>query len=313
MSSRARLEGVDLNLLLVLDALVSEESVTRAASRVGLSQPAMSHALARLRVLLDDRVLVRAGQRMRASAKAKSMARSVREGLGAFERALWGESAFDLATTERSIRIATADFGQLVVVPPLVAEVARAAPGVDLEVTTLASGIDRALVDGDVDLTLDVGPARRPYTRRARGVLSTRLLEERFVCVLRRRHPDADLRRLTLARYAALPHVIVSPRGRVFGAGDAALAERGLRRHVLLTVPSFLAAANAVLGSDAVLTVAERAARTLPSRSFVVVEPPIALEGFALHLRWHERQDADPFHAWLREAIVRVAARAPTT
>lgn len=308
MKTRARLAGVDLNLMLALDALVSEENVTRAAARVGLSQPAMSHALARLRALLDDRVLVRAGPRMRASTKAKALARPIAEGLGAFERALWGDVPFDLASAERAIRIAIADFGQLVVVPALAAEIARAAPGVELEVQPPSLPLERPLVEGDVDLTLAIGPTP-PMGKRSRGVVSTQLLEERFVCVVRRHHPDVT-RRLSLQRYAALPHVVVSPRGRVFGAGDAALAERGLRRRVLLTVPSFHAATRVVATSDAVLTVAARSASTLPRTSFVTVEPPIALEGFGLHLMWHERHDADPLHAWLREKIGAIAARA---
>lgn len=309
MPSPTRLAGIDLNLLVALDALVAEENVTRAAARIGLSQPAMSHALSRLRVLLDDRVLVRAGQRMHASAKAKALASSVAVGLSAFERALWGEAPFDLATVERSVRIATADFGQLAIVPGLAVELGRSAPRVELEVTTTSTPISRALVEGMFDLALAVGPMSKKLVPHARGVLSVQLLRERFVCVLRRRHPDAG-RRLTLARYAALPHVVVSPRGRVVGAGDTALAERGLRRHVLLSVPSFLAASRAVASSDAVLTVAERAARILPARDFEIVEPPTALEGFGLHLLWHERYDSDPLHTWLRETIVSVASSA---
>jgi DNA-binding transcriptional LysR family regulator len=297
---RVHLAAIDLNQLVALDALLAEASVTRAARRVGLSQPAMSHALARLRGMVGDPLLVRAGRRMQLTPRARELAEPLADALGALDRALGGPGAFDPAQARRSVRMAAIDFAQLVLLPPLSAGLVREAPGVDLVAVSASEGIDRALTEGTIDLALVLG-------RDAPGLMQRELLRERFVCVVRRGHPDVG-RGLTLQRFAKLPHALISPRGLAAGAVDTALAQRGLSRRIALTVPSFHAAALAVARSDLVLTVSERVARTAPRRGPLrMFRPPVPLDPFVVTMLWHARLDADPLHGWLRERVAAVA------
>lgn len=297
---RPRLAGMDLNQLVALDALLAEGSVTAAARRIGLSQPAMSHALARLRAALGDPLLVRAGRRMQLTSRARELAEPIAEALGSIERALAGRGAFDPAQARSTLRIAAIDFALLVLVPPLCAALARDAPGLEVVIEPPVEPVERTLAEGRIDLAIGLA-------RDAPGMSQRELLRERFVCVVRRGHPDAP-RGLSLQRFVKLSHAIVSPRGRVSGAVDRALAERGLSRRVVLTVPSFHAAALAVAGSDLVLTVSERVARTAPRRGPLrMLKPPLSLERFRVTMLWHARLDADPMHAWVRERLLEIA------
>ena len=295
------LPGMDVNLLVALDALLREGHVTRAARRVGLSQSAMSHALARLRVLLDDPLLVRGSRGMLLTPRAERMARPLAEALMALDGAVGPPAPFDASTIERELTLAAIDFAQLVFVAPLMELLAREAPGLSLVVVPPAEPIERALVSGAVDLAL--GLARPGFSLRQEELSS-----ERFVCVVRKNHPAARRARLRLRDYARLPHVVVSPRGRVPGAADAALRARGLERRVVLTVPHALTAALFVARSDAVLTIAERVAasalRALPLR---VLEPPLELSPFRVTMQWHPRLDGDPVHAFVRGKLASIA------
>jgi DNA-binding transcriptional LysR family regulator len=281
--------------------LLREAHVTRAAQRIGLSQSAMSHALARLRQVMGDPLLVRTARGMTLTPRAQAVAERLASALGELDAVLGPPAAFEPKELEREIRIAAIDFAQLVLIPPLVAELAKRAPGVTLVVVPPVEPVERALADGSVDLAIGL--------RRDAPTLEQReLLVERFVCVVRRRRGAEG--RLGLGPFSRRPHVLISPRGRVPGAVDAALRRRNRSRRVTLTVPHTLAAALVVAESDAVLTVAERVARIalrgLPVR---IVEPPIALEPFRVSMLWHPRLDADPAHAFLRETLADVATR----
>jgi DNA-binding transcriptional LysR family regulator len=299
---QSRLPGLDLNLLVALDALLREAHVTRAARRIGLSQSAMSHALSRLRLLFDDPLLVRAGRSMTLTARAQQIAAPLAEALSALDGVIGPPAPFEPAAVERELRIAAIDYAQLVLLPPLVADLARRAPGLTLSVLPPAEPLERALADGSFDLA--IGLARPPA-----GMHQERLLEERFVCVVRRRHPIGA--RLGLRDYARFPHVLVSPRGRVPGAVDPALHERGLVRRVVLVSPQTLSAGLVVARSDAILTIAERVARIalqgLPVR---ILKPPIALAPFTVTMLWHPRLDTDPVHGFVRERLLGAARAA---
>jgi DNA-binding transcriptional LysR family regulator len=297
-----RLAAIDVNLLVALDALLREAHVTRAAARVGLSQSAMSHALTRLRDLLDDPILVRRGTAMTLTARARDIAAPLAEALGSLERSLGPPPAFDPSRLRREFRIAAIDFGQLVLVPPLSMALARDAPEVTLTVFAPAEPIARALVDGTVDLAIGL-------SRDAPSLNQRDLLEERFVCVVRRGHPGVR-QRLTAKRLSRLPHALVSPRGRTSGAVDVALGKAGLSRRVVLTAPHMLTAALAVARSDMVLTVAERVARiALRGLPLAILEPPLALSPFRVTMLWHARHDTDAGHTFLRDRLVEIAKR----
>ena len=297
------LAAVDLNLLVTLEALLAERSVTRAARRLGLSQPAVSHALQRLRDLFGDPLLVRAGGALQPTERALALSAPLGSALEAVRRALDGPAAFEPATARRSFAVSTADHGSFVLLPELWATLNTAAPGVDVSVRvdTVDQGM-RELADGELDLLIG------PYHREVPGYHRQRLLHERFVCVLRKGHPAAR-GELTLDAWLALPHLLVAPRGRPGSAVDEALAALGRTRRVGLMVPQFLVAPHVVAASDLVWTAPERMARAYAKLLPLTVLPvPIALEGFTVWQSWHERRHRDPGHAWLRQRVHAVAA-----
>src|SRR5262245_18228673 len=218
------LPGMDVNLLIALDGLLREAHVTRAARRVGLSQSAMSHALARLRRVLDDPLLVRTSRGMTLSPRAQRMAAPLAEALAALDGVVGAPAPFEPRELQREFRIAAIDCAQLVIVPALQTAVAKSAPGVELVGMLFGDSVERGLADGSIDLAIGL-------RRDAPSFGQIDLLLERFVCVVRQRRRVGKT--LSVKRYAAMPHVLVSPRGRVPGAVDTALKKRGLTRKVV--------------------------------------------------------------------------------
>ena len=299
------LRSLDLNLILALDALLEERNVTRAAARVGITQSAMSHALARLRTLTGDALLVRTASGMVTTARAEELGPPIRRALEGVATALRPPQAFDPKTAERRIRIGTGDYGEIVLLPRLLKRLAKEAPRVDLRVVFQSDNLAGVLRSGDVDLLLrpvfaaDLGP----------GMYSRELFDERFVCVVRRGHPLAS-KRLTLTRYIAASHALISPAGKEGSQTDDALARMGVSRRVALTVPHFLVAPHIVAQSDLVLTLAARVANMLAAPlGLVILEPPpeLRLDGFTMSAVWHERTHADPAQRWMREVIAEIA------
>ncbi len=296
------LQGLDLNLLRLLDALLAERHLTRAAKRVGLSQPAMSHGLARLRKHLGDPLFVRTRQGLEPTDRAARLGPPLRDALASIERALAGDT-FDPATARRTFSLATADYGAFVLLPRLLERLGRLAPGVDLWTRTIADDAVAQLAAGEADATLAV-----PTLRGGGTVIHARVLyEERFVCVVREGHPKVK-KRLDLDTWASLPHAFVAPGGKPGGVVDDVLAQHGRQRRVACAVPHFLLAPHVVASSDLVLTVgarvAEAFAKVLPLR---VVEAPVALPGFRMSLAWHERQHRDPAQRWFRAQVAEAA------
>lgn len=300
---RNPLAGVDANLLVALDALLTEESVAGAAEKLGLSASAMSHALGRLRQLLDDPVLVRSGQHMTATTRARAIAAPLRQGMELVARAVLPPAPFDLRAEQRTLRIGAIDFAQNHLLPPLVRLLQREAPGVDVTVAAPEPRSFKDLAANELDLVLAMPRAETPFRCRA-------LREEPFCTVLREGH--LALRRpLTPAAFAALSHVLISSPARRVGTVDRALAALGLSRRVALMLPSFTAAAIVVSQSDLVLTGARlEAERVREALRLVVLPPPVAIPPFSLAMFWHERHEHEPFLAWVRERIVELAADA---
>lgn len=295
---------LDLNLLETLDALLQEQSVTRAARRVGLSTPAMSHALARLRATLGDDVLVRAGRDMVPTERARAMKDDVREALERARALLRPQAEFDPRTLAREFRVNATDHVVTVLGAALDDLARRSAPDVLLRFLPISTDDAAMLREGAADLAVGIYAELPPELR-------TRVLfTDRFVTVLRRGHPAAK-GRFDLETFLELDHVQVAPRGKPGGDLDTVLAQRGRTRRVSRAVPYFLAALELVSKSDATLTISERIARQL-ARPFdlVVLETPVPLRPYALSLLWHPRQDSSPEHAWLRQLFVAAAERA---
>lgn len=292
-----QLSGVDLNLLVVLDALLETRSVKRAAARVSLSPSATSHALARLRDLLGDPVLVRAGRQMVLTGRAEVIRPRVRRLLEETGALLRFEEELEPATLRRSFRVASTDYAERVIVLPLSDALAAIAPGVDLLSRALGVDVVERLRAADYELAIGV------FFDLPADIERETLLHEDFVCLFRRGHP-ALRRELTAERYAALGHVLIAPRGVPRGIVDVYLERRGLARRVARTVSSFEVAPYLVAETDYVLTLPARVARRLaPELELVIREPPLELPGFDLAVLWHRRLSGDAAHAWLREQI----------
>ncbi len=294
---------VDLNLLVALDALLEENSVAAAAERLNLSAPAMSRTLARIRRATGDDILVRSGRSMVPTARALELRDEARELVRRAAAVLTPASRLDLTTLDRHFSVRGHDALLGALAPPLIARVAALAPRVRLSLLAETDTDRPDLTRGHVDLELGSTVPERPEI--AYEVLAT----DRMVLALRRGHPMAR-GRLTAERLATMDHVTISRRGRIQGVLDQVLAERGLQRRVLASLPTSAAALDVVAGSDAVVVVAERVCRPLAGRLGVVTEPvPFDLPPVEVVMTWHHRHDRDPAHTWLRQEIRDALAR----
>ncbi len=267
------LQGLDLNLLVALDALIAERSVTRAAERLGLSQPAVSHTLARLRKALGDPLLVRAPRGMELTPRAQSIAAPLARALSDIAAAVRPPGSFHPARAKRRFRIATDDYLGRLLLPKLLARLWQEGPGIDVEVAVAGPRSGHQLADGLVDAV--IAPAG--VIGRLPGAYTQHLFDERFASLSRIGHP-AIRRRLTLDAFVALPHVLVAPGGRPGSIVDTALAKLGLRRRVAVIIPHFLAALPIVRQSDAIVTIGRRLA--VASRDGLRIHaPPLDLPG----------------------------------
>jgi DNA-binding transcriptional LysR family regulator len=270
------LRRIDLNLLVILDALLSEQHVTRAAQRLHLSQPAVSHALARLRDLLGDPLLVRAGATLVPTPRAMELIAPLAEALAQVQ-SLLAPNAFDPATAKRTFRLAMSDYGAAIVLPGLIRTLRREAPGIDLQISHASrEGMLDAVLNGDIDLAAGVFPELPNELR------STPLFEEHYACLVDRNSLPAN-GVLDLPTYLARPHVLLEMRG----SGTPEI-ERA---------PEFIS------GTDLILTVASRGLREIDERSLVVVAPPFHIPSFTFVLVWHTRRGGDQALNWLNGRI----------
>jgi DNA-binding transcriptional LysR family regulator len=300
------LAGIDLNLALVLHALLHERSVSRAAKRVGLSQSATSHALARLRRILGDPLVTRTPSGVTPTPRALEIADPLANAVRLLERAFAARPVFDPRTESRRFQVAATDYFELVLLPALMTDLDARAPNTHVWVRPMNAEALEAAKRGDLDLVVGVFPGGVEPPLRSRVVL-----EDELVCIVRKGHA-LEGKALSLERFVKEKHILIAPRGMPGGPVDTALAERGVSRTIGVAVPHFLAAAHLVAESDLMLTVARRVAdvfmRLLPLR---VLAPPLALPKTQLVMVWHARHDDDPAHAWLRDRLVRLTP-APT-
>jgi DNA-binding transcriptional LysR family regulator len=290
----------DLNLLIVFDAVMQDRSVTRAGSRIGLSQPAMSHALNRLRHMLKDDLFVRTPDGMVPTPRAEMLAQPLRNALSEMQLAL-EPVAFDPAKADRHFTLAVNNYAAVVLAPPLVAAVTAAAPSVRLDLRPSGTlDLFQQMDRGDLDLVL--GRDDDPVERFAR----TDLLEDPFVMVMRRGHP-AIRRKLSPAAFAALPHLEISSSGEDTGFIDRWLAKNGCQRHIALRAP-YLSAASVLVQSDFVATLSRRIAQEfVRNHPLEIRQPPYESPRVRTTMLWHRRLDRHPAHHWLREIIVSLA------
>lgn len=303
------LAGIDLNLVVALDALLADRHVTRAAARLGLTQSAASHALGRLRDLLGDPLLVR-GPRgtMLPTPLAERIRPQLRRILDDLATTLRGDP-FDPATARHTFHVGASDYVELVLLPRLAAHIARLAPNIDLWVHTFTDAGEAELASGALDLVLGPAGGTTPTPApRSASIYEKVLFEESFTCIVRAEHPLAGAR-MTLARYCETPHLLVAPRGTPGSFVDDALAKVGRSRRVGLAVPHFLVVPYIIASTDLVATLANRVAQMFAATlDLVTMPPPLAIPHFRMAASWHERSHHDATHKWLRDQLFTVAA-----
>jgi len=293
---------IDLNLLVVFDAVAQARSATRAAAKLNMTQPAISHALARLRGTLHDELFVRTPDGMAPTPFAERLAGPVRAALEGLGTALDGAAAFDPAIADRRFVIALDNRAALVLAASVAAAVAAEAPGITLDLRPsgtldVAGRLDRS------ELDLALGTLAAPGERFS----DLRLFENGFAALMRRGHPAAETGDLGLAALAALPHLDLSSTGEDTEFLDAELARHGLKRRVALRAP-LLAAAALLAQSDMVAVVGERTAQAFARIAPLHVMPlPFPSPRLVTAMLWHRRLDDVPAHRWLRSLVLRVA------
>lgn len=287
------LRKLDLNLLVTLDALLSEHNVTRAAERLHLSQPSVSVHLARLRDIFADPLLLPGPRGMRPTARADALRAPLRQALETLALAVSPDTAFDPATASNTWRIAASDYSESTIVLPALKGLRMAAPGTRLAVLDqVPSRLARQMEQGEIDLAFHV-------SEEAPAGLHRRLLfKERYVLAGRAGHPRLK-KKPTPAQFCKFEHVIMSPDGGGFhGITDTVLAAAGLARNVVLSVPHFLFLKSVLESTDLVAMIPSRLVRD--SKTLQVVEPPVDVAGFEMAMLWHERVHRDPGQVWLR-------------
>jgi DNA-binding transcriptional LysR family regulator len=305
--SVARLAQVDLNLLTVFRALDETRSVTRAAKALGVSQPAASHALRRLREAFDDAMFIRTPRGMVLTPRAEALAPLIRETLTRVEHdILGGAHDFRPEALTRTFRVQATDFVEALLVPKLLETLGSAAPLASVSLVPTQFGrfgpaLPReALFTGACDLAIAGFSSDLPE-----GFYQQRLFVDRFACAVRKGHPRiAGKRKLTLDAYCSVPHVLIAPGGELRGGVDRALERVGRARRVVVGVSGFLIAGFIASQSDAVLTAPSRLiALMAESLSLVTFEPPLAMTQVHVVQAWHARNHEDAAHRWLRESI----------
>ena len=296
--------AVDLNLLTALEALLAERSVTRAAARIGLSQPATSHALSRLRTLFQDPLLERVGSVMKLTARGEALEPRVATALAAVRAVLGPPAAFDPLKARGALRLASSDFLQVMVLPALIERLTIEAPRIDVAIHPSSHLVASGLVGGDFDFAL------APMRESPADLRSEPLFADQFVSVVRKGHPL--LRgRMTVERFAAARHAFTAPAGTSGGIVDQALAERGASRRVMLQAAQFLVMPFIVASTDLVLTLPKGVAKLFQRRlPLLAFKPPLELEPFTISLIWHARSERDPLSSYLRRTLIEVAKRA---
>ncbi len=289
----------DLNLLSVFEALMGERSVSLAARKLSLSQPALSHALSRLRRDFDDDLFVRSGKGMTPTPRALELNKRVSLVLRHAQLLYEEQRAFVPKTIQARWNIATTDYFEALLLPRLLPYLSEHAPGITTVIRPTPGVLPKVELENG---SLDVAIAGF-YGELPEGFFKRVLFKETFVCVARKGHPRVG-KHVSLETFVELEHLLVSPQGDLFGAVDEALEKKRLKRRIVAGVANFHSPAAIVASTDYVVTVPKRIAQlyveTHPVRWF---EPPLAVPGFTLVAVWHARTHRSRLHAWLRDAI----------
>lgn len=296
-----RLRNVDLNLLVAFELLMRERSVSRAAEKMSITQSAMSHVLHRLREQLDDPVLVKTARGMEPSERALSLVEPVGKVLREIERLTRPPAQFDPTISQQRFVLAATDYLEFLVLPPLIEFLVRRAPGIDIHVQRTQSQFPtESLENNTIDMVLGFEvmlSAPAAFNR-------LKLFDDGIACVVRTDHPLANEGEMTLEKYLAANHMLISRTGSNTGLIDDWLAKRQLERRIGLIVPHFLSAPLIVAQTDMVLSLPLRIGQRFTHLAPLKILPiPFELPNFNLVMIWHPLREIDPGHLWLREQI----------
>jgi DNA-binding transcriptional LysR family regulator len=296
------LASIDLNLLVAFDALARENNVTLAADRVGLSQPAMSNALARLRRKLNDPLFVRTATGMQPTPYAQGLAGPIARACELLDSALSIDAGFDPESTNKSFTFYLSEVGELVFLPKLLLGLRDRAPGVSVKVRRAPEkGLQDVMAAGDGDLAIGI------FTSLKSGFYQQRLYGDKFVCIVRYDHPIIRAS-LSLEQYVAASHAVVASTGTGHDTAlEQILSKQRLHRRIAVSVPDFLVLPTIVEQSDAIATIPSRMAVTLHGqRNLRVLESPIKFPRIEIRQHWHERYHHDAANKWLREFVAQL-------
>ncbi|MGV3654473.1 MAG: LysR family transcriptional regulator [Noviherbaspirillum sp.] len=293
------LKDIDLNLLLVFHHLLLEKQVSRVAQRLGMTQPGVSNALRRLRVLLNDELFLRTSRGMEPTPLAARLAGPIGYALATIHSSLNDETVFDPAASARTFTLGMTDIGEIYFLPRLMEKLEELAPGVDIStVRDTAVNLQDEMEAGHVDLAIGLLPQLKA------GYFQRRLFRQEYVCIFRKGHP-LDKESLTQEEFAAADHVKVIAGGTGHAIVDRTIERHGIRRRVRLTVPHFVAVGHILSSSNMVATVPERYAReSLQPFGLRYVRHPVPLPEISINLFWHARYNKDPANQWLRGVLV---------
>ncbi len=288
---------LDLNLLVVFHHLLIHKRVSAVAEVLGMSQPAVSSALGRLRVSLGDGLFLRTQKGMVPTPYALQLAEPVALALDGLQQALNVRADFDPSSSTRSFTMAMSDVGEMYFLPVLIDALAGAAPGVTLNVVSVTqAALKEDMATGRIDLAMGLLPQLQA------GFFQQALFKQKYIVLMRKAHPLAGKKKLGLVAFTAAEHVRILASGTGHGRVDVALAQNKLHRNFRLTVPHYVALGDVLSHSDLIATVPERFAdRTLGPFDLVKRDLPMAVDDSAIHQFWHSRLHRDPGHRWLRQ------------
>ena len=300
-----RLRDIDLNLLVAFDALMRECHVSRAAETLDISQSSMSLALAKMRTVFQDPLLVKAGNTLQPTARARELLPMVEQVLRNIDALIHEQAPFDPLRAEATITMIVTDYIDFVVMPQLLSVLQREAPGIALRILgPNPRRLGEVMSSGQIDLALSYFP-NPPENLRTRP-----LFPDRLVGIARKGHPVLAPR-LSVDRYCEFSHITIEPgEATMYNALiDDALESLGRHRRVVLSKPTFLGVPFAVAGTDLISTLPDRVAERFVAMGIVeIFDPPVDLQTFNVVLMWHDRTHNDPVHRWFRELVARLSA-----
>jgi DNA-binding transcriptional LysR family regulator len=292
------LSDVDLNQLVLFHQLMVQRRVSKVADTLGLTQPAVSNSLAKLRRLFGDELFLRTPAGMVPTPFAEQLAEPIGYALGMIHSGLNQQTSFDPGSVKRSLKIGMTDIGEIVFLPKLVERLRQEAPGVTLSTVRItAVNLRDEMESGQIDLAIG------PLPQLKAGFFQRRLFKQRYVCLFRRGHP-LDRKRFALADFTAAEHLVIISAGTGHGKVDELLRRASIERNVRLTVPHFVSVGHILRGTDLVATVTERLAESLAEPFGLTYRThPVALPEVAINVFWHAKVHRSPAHQWLRGVL----------